>query len=164
VDGWEIREAVENDWPGIWAIFRAVVQGGDAYAFSPDTTEAEARGIWLAENARVYVSVRDGEVLGSSYIKPNQPGLGAHVSNAGFMVAPSARGLGIGRALGEHALAEARRLGYLAMQFNFVVSTNEPAVKLWRALGFDVVGVLPKAFRHARLGLVDAYVMHRFLE
>src|SRR6185436_9453208 len=98
----------------------------------------------------------------SSYVKPNQPGRGAHVANAGFMVAPEARGRGVGRELGEHAIAEARRLGFRAMQFNFVVSTN-PAVRVWRALGFAVVGTLPGAFRHPERGFVDVYVMFREL-
>jgi ribosomal protein S18 acetylase RimI-like enzyme len=94
---------------------------------------------------------------------PNGPDLGSHVANASFMVDPSAHGQGIGRAMGEHCLAQAKQAGYQAMQFNFVVSTNAAAVELWKKLGFSIVGTLPKAFNHARLGLVDAYVMHRFL-
>jgi ribosomal protein S18 acetylase RimI-like enzyme len=101
--------------------------------------------------------------VGTYILRPNRPGLGSHVSNASFMVCPSARGLGVGRAMGEHCLEEARRLGYRAMQFNFVVSTNEAAVKLWQRLGFTIVGTLPGAFRHRTLGFVDAYVMFRTL-
>lgn len=105
----------------------------------------------------------DGRVVGTYVLKPNQPALGSHVANASFMVSPVARGSGVGRSMGEHSLAEARRLGFRAMQFNFVVSTNEAAVRLWQRLGFGIVGTLPGAFRHARLGFVDAYVMFQEL-
>src|SRR5262249_21744099 len=105
----------------------------------------------------------EGRIAGTYIVRPNQPGLGSHVANAAFMVSPDARGLGAGRRMGEHCLAEASRLGFRAMQFNFVVSTNEVAVRLWQSLGFRIVGTLSKAFRHARLGFVDAYVMFREL-
>ena len=109
------------------------------------------------------VAVHEGEVAGTYYIKPNQPGLASHVCNAGFMVDSKVQGQGIGRALGEHSLVEARKLGFKAMQFNFVTTTNKRAVKLWLDLGFSIVGTLPKAFQH-RLGFVDVFVMYRFLE
>ena len=102
-------------------------------------------------------------MVGTFILRPNRPGLGSHIANASFMVSPQARGLGVGRAMGEHCLAEARRLGYRAMQFNFVVSTNDSAVGLWKQLGFRIVGRLPGAFRHATKGFVDAYVMFRDL-
>ncbi len=105
----------------------------------------------------------DGHVIGMYKMIPNRIGLGSHVANASFMVDPSAHGRGAGRAMGEHCLDEARKAGYHAMQFNFVVSTNTAGVALWKKLGFEIVGTLPKAFRHSRLGYVDAYVMHRFL-
>jgi len=107
--------------------------------------------------------LQDRHVVGSYVLRPNRPGLGAHVSNASFIVARSARGLGVGRAMGEHCLSEARRLGFRAMQFNFVVSTNESAVHLWQQLGFKIVGTLPGAFRHSQKGYVDVYVMFRSL-
>src|SRR4051812_37916950 len=107
---------------------------------------------------------KKGRVVGTYILKPNQPALGAHVANAGFMVCPSARGHGVGRRMAEHCLAESRRLGYCAMQFNFVVSRNQPSVRLWQQLGFEIVGTLPGAFRHARHGFVDAYVMFKSLE
>ena len=110
-----------------------------------------------------YVTLVDGHVMGSYFLTPNQPGLGAHVCNAGYMVARRARGQGVGRAMGEHSLAEARRLGYRAMQFNIVVTTNAYAVSLWKSLGFHVVGTLPEAFRHSQHGFVDALVMYRSL-
>jgi ribosomal protein S18 acetylase RimI-like enzyme len=107
--------------------------------------------------------VSDERILGTYILKANQPGLGSHVANAGFMVAPSAQGRGIGRTMGEHCLREAQRLGFRAMQFNFVVSTNETALRLWKDLGFSIVGRLPGAFRHAQEGFVDVYVMYRRL-
>ena len=158
-----VRAAGPEDWPEIWAIFRAVVGAGETYAYDPDTTEEAARALWTGPPATAYVAVTGEGVVGTYLIKPNQPGLGAHVANAGFMVAPGRSGQGIGRAMGEHALAEARRAGYRAMQFNFVVSANARAVALWQSLGFAIVGTVPQAFRHKSLGLVDVHIMHRFL-
>jgi L-amino acid N-acyltransferase YncA len=161
----DIRPADGADWPGIWEIFRVVVAAGDTYSYDPDTPEEKARTMWTAAPARAYVAVdpASGAVAGTYTLRPNQPGLGSHVANAGFMVAPGLSGRGTGRALGEHALAEARRLGFLAMQFNFVVSTNERAVRLWQSLGFAIAGTVPGAFRHRERGLVDVHVMHRWL-
>ena len=119
---------------------------------------------WFAPGTRTYVAEEEGKIIGSYILRANRPGLGNHVANAGFMVDPTARRSGIGRAMGEHALNEARRLGYRAMQFNFVISTNESAVRLWQRLGFRIVGTLPDAFRHSKKGLVDAYVMFRSLD
>ncbi len=158
-----IREATAHDRGAVWEIFHAVVAGGDTYVFDPATPRDEAIAYWFQADARTYVAEHDGRVVGTYFLKPNRPGLGGHVANAAFMVSPSARGLGVGRAMGEHALDEARRLGYRAMQFNFVVSTNTAAVRLWERLGFAVVGTLPGAFRHSSLGFVDAYVMFRTL-
>jgi L-amino acid N-acyltransferase YncA len=159
-----IREANDRDRDAIWEIFRATVAPGDAFVYDPKTPREEAEAYWFARGTRTYVAEQDGRIVGSYILRPNRPGLGNHVSNAGFMVDPAARRLGVGRAMGEHAIAEARRLGYRAMQFNFVIATNESAVRLWQQLGFRIVGTLPGAFRHARQGLVDAYVMFRWLE
>ncbi len=156
-----IREATDRDRDAVWEIFHAVVAGGDTYVFEPETPRDQALAYWFDRGTRTYVAESDGRVVGTYVLRPNRPGLGSHVANASFMVSPSARGLGIGRAMGEHCLDEARRLGYRAMQFNFVVSTNEPAVRLWKRLGFTIVGTLPGAFRHRTLGFVDAYVMFR---
>lgn len=159
-----IRPATDADRDVVWEIFRATIAPGDAFVYDPNTPREEAMAYWFAKGTRTYVAEREGRVMGSYILRPNRPGLGDHVANAGFMVAPEARGLGIGRTMGEHALNEARRLGYRAMQFNFVISTNESAVHLWQQLGFKIVGTLPGAFRHARKGLVDAYVMFRLLD
>jgi len=161
--GLTIREADDRDRDAIWEMFRATVAPGDSFVYYPNTPREEAMAYWFAKGTRTYVAERDGQILGSYILRPNRPGLGDHVSNAGFMVAPAARRAGIGRFMGEHALNEARRLGYRAMQFNFVISTNETAVRLWQQLGFRIVGTLPGAFRHAQKGFVDAYVMYRLL-
>src|SRR5437870_5184258 len=125
----------------------------------------EALAYWFRPDTHTYVAVSGEQVVVGTYIlKPNQPALGSHVANAAFMVSPAARGSGIGRRMGEHALAEARRLGFRAMQFNFVVSTNEAAVRLWQQLGFAIIGTLPGAFRHPQRGFVDAYVMFQTLQ
>jgi len=159
-----LRAATASDRDAIWDIFHAVVAAGDTYVFDPQMSREEALAYWFRADTHTYVAEANGQIVGTYILKPNQPGLGSHVANAAFMVSPSARGLGLGGRLGEHCLAEARRLGFRAMQFNFVVSTNEAAVHLWKQLGFHIVGTLPEAFRHSRLGFVDAYVMFRKLE
>jgi L-amino acid N-acyltransferase YncA len=159
----KIRRATAADADGIWRIFQAVVAAGDTYSFTADTTEREAVAYFLGPGITSFVAEDDGRVIGMYKLIPNRIGRGSHVSNASFMVDPSEHGKGAGRALGEHCLDEARRQGYDAMQFNFVVSTNTAGVSLWKKLGFEIVGTLPKAFDHATMGKVDAYVMHRFL-
>jgi L-amino acid N-acyltransferase YncA len=158
-----IRSATDSDRDAIWEIFHEVVATGDTYVFEPSTSREEALAYWFRDDTRTYVAEQDGKIVGSYVLRPNRPGLGAHVSNASFIVAKQARSLGVGRAMGEHCLSEARRLGYRAMQFNFVVSTNESAVHLWKELGFEIVGTLPGAFRHSQKGYVDVYVMFRSL-
>jgi L-amino acid N-acyltransferase YncA len=160
----DIRAVTGADWPQVWPIWHEVVSAGETYTWDPETDEATARALWLLPPpAQGWVAVEDDTVVGTAVLKPNQPGLGAHVANAGFMVASAASGRGVGRRLGEHVLAQARASGYRGMQFNAVVSTNTRAVALWRTLGFTVVGTVPGAFRHARLGYVDLYVMYRDL-
>ena len=159
----KIRRATAADADGIWRIFQAVVAPGDTYSFTADTTEREAVAYFLGPGITSFVAEDDGRVIGMYKLIPNRIGRGSHVANASFMVDPNAQGRGAGRALGEHCLDEARRQGYDAMQFNFVVSTNVAGVALWKKLGFKIVGTLPKAFEHATLGRVDAYVMHRSL-
>jgi L-amino acid N-acyltransferase YncA len=162
----ELRKATDDDWPAIWPIWHAIVAAGDTYCWSPDTDEATARGLWMKpEPAEVWVATdAGGKTLGTALLRPNQPGLGAHIANAAFMVDPAASGQGVGRALASQILRRARERGYLAMQFNAVVSTNTRAVELWKALGFAIIGTVPAAFRHARHGLVDLHIMHRRLD
>lgn len=163
-DSVTIREATAQDRDALWRVFQATVAPGDSFVYDPNTSRAEALGYWFGADTLTFVATQDSKIVGSYILRPNRPGLGRHVANAGFMVDPAARGLGIGRLMGEHCLTEARRLGYRAMQFNFVVSTNTAAVRLWENLGFKIAGTLPGAFRHAQQGFVDAYVMFRSLE
>ena len=158
-----IRPATEPDRDLVWRIFHAVIAPGDTYALKPDLSREEAMEYWFRAENHVWVAEHAGVVVGTYLLRANQSGPGAHVANAGFMVAPSVRGHGVGRALGEHCLGEASRLGFRALQFNFVVSTNESALRLWHQLGFAIVGTLPGAFRHPAHGFVDAYVMYRSL-
>jgi L-amino acid N-acyltransferase YncA len=158
-----IRPASDDDHDAIWNIFHEVVATGDTYAFDPQISRAEALAYWFGTKTSSYVAEKAEKILGTYILKPNQPGAGSHVANAAFMVGANARGHGVGRAMAEHCLSEARRLGFRAMQFNFVVSTNESAIRLWRQLGFQTVGTLPGAFRHAKKGYVDVYVMFRAL-
>ncbi len=163
----EIRAAATADWPGIWKIFHHVVDAGDTYPYAPDTTEIEAKALWIDQPQATYVGVETedggGNVLGTYYLKPNQPPLGAHVCNAGYMVHPDARRGGIGRQMCAHSLIEARRLGFTAMQYNLVVATNDGAIRLWTEMGFEVIGTLPGAFNNTTLGRIDALVMYRQL-
>ncbi|HEY4285267.1 MAG TPA: GNAT family N-acetyltransferase [Chthoniobacterales bacterium] len=158
-----IRPASDQDRDAIWQIFHAVVAPAETYAIDPNISRDQAFAYWFGPNVHTYVAELDRQIVGTYTLRPNCGGSGGHVSNASFMVDPSGQGKGIGRAMGEHCLAEARRLGYRAMQFNFVVSTNEPAVRLWQNLGFTIVGTLPGAFHHPEKGYVDAYVMFRDL-
>jgi ribosomal protein S18 acetylase RimI-like enzyme len=158
-----IRPVEPSDWPAIWAILRPVFQAGDTYSFAPDISEAEARHAWLELPARTFVAVDAGALLGTYYIKPNQPGLGSHVCNCGYVVAETARGRGIASAMCEHSQRIASEMGFRAMQYNLVVATNGGAVRLWQKLGFEIVGRLPGAFRHPVQGFVDALVMYKTL-
>lgn len=157
----EIRVAQKHDSEAIWAIFKAVIQTGDTYVFLPDTPRTDLDQYWLATHMSTFVAEVEGEVIGTYILKANHPGLGSHVANASYMVHPAAQGQGVGTAMCDHSLAEARQLGFRAMQFNLVVSTNEVALSLWRKMGFAIVGTLPEAFHHQDLGYVDAYVMYR---
>lgn len=158
-----IREATDKDFDAIWPIFKEIVSAGETYAYDPSTSKEAAHQIWLNLPEKTFV-VEDGNVLlGTYYLKPNQAGPGNHVCNCGYMVSSQAQGRGIATAMCEHSQKVALERGYKAMQFNFVTSTNEGAVRLWSKLGFETVGRLAKAFHHPAKGYVDALVMYKWL-
>lgn len=158
-----IREAREEDWESIWPIFREIVSAGETYAYNPATTKEEAERIWLESPRKVFVFEENDSILGTYYLKTNQAGPGNHVCNCGYMVLSQARGKGLATSMCEHSQKIAIELDYKAMQFNFVASSNEGAVRLWNKLGFETVGDLPKAFNHPSLGYIDALVMYKWL-
>jgi L-amino acid N-acyltransferase YncA len=160
----KIREATQEDWKAIWLIFHEIVSLGDTYGFATDTTSEEAQNIWLSSPRKTYVFEEHNDVLGSYYLKTNFAGPGGHVCNCGYIVSSNARGKGLATAMCEHSQKIAKELGYKAMQFNFVASSNEGASRLWEKLGFDVVGPLPRAFKHPAKGYVDALVMYKWLD
>ena len=156
-----IRPATADDWPAIWPFFRATVQAGETYAFPMDLTLESGRGWWLSEApALTVVLEEDGVILGSAKMGPNRPGHGDHIGTASFMVAPEARGRGVGRALAEYVVQWHRDGGYHGIQFNAVVATNTVAVRLWQDLGFEIVGTVPDAFRSPSHGIVGLHVMY----
>lgn len=158
-----IRPAAARDADAIWAIIEPVLRAGETYALPRDWTRGEALAHWLAADRDVFLAAAGGEVLGTYYLHPNQLGGGAHVANCGYITDVRATGRGVARAMCVHSLELARRRGFRAMQFNFVVGTNDRAVALWKSFGFEIVGVLPEAFAHPRLGFVDALIMYRKL-
>lgn len=158
-----IRNAVDRDKPAVWQIIRTVIAGGDTYVFAPDASEDEMMAYWFTPDKHNYVAEFDGETVATFWLRANQPSLGSHVGNAAYMVAPAAHGKGIGRQIAEWSLDEARRLGFTAMQFNFVVKSNANAVALWQKIGFEIVGEIPDAFQHTLLGPTNALIMYRKL-
>ena len=160
-----IRDARPDDWEAIWPIFREIASAGETYAYDRDINELDARDIWMvgAPGRTVVASGADDAILGTASMYANRGGPGSHVASASFMVDPQHAGRGTGRALGEYVLSWARQSGFRAIQFNAVVETNEPAVELWRSLGFTVLATVPEAFDHPTHGYVGLHVMHRFL-
>jgi ribosomal protein S18 acetylase RimI-like enzyme len=154
-----IRPARAEDSSAIWSILKPVIRAGETYTLDRDMSEVDALRYWLSAEKKTFVFEEDGIILGTYYMRTNQAGGGSHVCNCGFMTSASATGRGIARKMCEHSLAHARSRGYDAMQFNFVVSSNDRAVRLWQSLGFQTVGRLPRAFNHPTHGYVDALVM-----
>lgn len=162
-DALVIREIDAAEFDKVWPLFQSVIAGGDTYSYPPDMPFEEARALWAEPPNRTYVAERDGRIVGCYRLSTNRPGLGDHVANCGYMVAADMRGQGIASAMCRHSLDEARRAGFTAMQYNYVVASNTTAVKLWQRHGFSIVGTVPRAFRHAARGPTDIHVMHRFL-
>jgi L-amino acid N-acyltransferase YncA len=161
----QIRTFEAGDWPALWSLLEPVFRAGETFPHDPAIPEEEARASWVEQSCAVRVALdADGAVLGTYYLRPNSLSLGAHVANAGYVVAESARRRGVGTCLCRHSIEEARRLGFRALQFNLVVSTNTAGLRCWQQNGFEIVGTLPGAFRHRRLGYVDALVMFQSLE
>lgn len=159
-----IRTYTSQDWDEMWAFMEPVFRAGETYPYPVDITEQEALERWIKKPAATYVAVdEEGALAGTYYIKPNQPGLGSHVCNCGYIVAHEARGQGIGSRMCAHSQREAVSMGFRAMQYNLVVANNEPAVHLWEKHGFQIIGTLPGAFHHQRLGYIDAHVMYKEL-
>jgi len=158
-----IRPAAPDDHEAIWRIIEPIIRAGETYSLPRDMSREDALEHWFAPDRSVFVAEEAGEVLGTYYLRANRPGPGAHVANAGFMVPETAGGKGMGRAMCEHALSTAKARGFTSMQFNFVVASNDRAVRLWQRMGFAEIGRAPDAFQHPRLGLVDALVMYRKL-
>lgn len=159
----EIRKANEPDKTEVWEIIKEVISTGESYIFYPNTPREKMLEYWFAADKETYVAVSENEIVGTFFIKANQPDLGSHICNAGYMVSSKTKGKGIGRKMVEFSLTEGKNLGYQAMQFNFVVKSNEIAVKLWLALGFEIIGEIPEAFQHKENGLTNALIMYRKL-
>jgi ribosomal protein S18 acetylase RimI-like enzyme len=158
-----IRNANQDDQAATWQIISEVISKGDTYVFAPDSSKEKMLSYWFSDDKKTYIAEEDGKILGTFYLKTNQMDLGSHIVNAGYMVSSEARGKGLGQTMAEFSMEEARRLGYKAMQFNLVVKTNENAVKLWLKMGFAIIGEIPEAYQHSRLGLVNAYIMYQKL-
>jgi ribosomal protein S18 acetylase RimI-like enzyme len=158
-----IRPAADGDRNPIWNVIEPIIRAGETYTLPRNMDKTAAIEYWLCEAHEVFVAEENGDIVGTYFLQANQQGGGGHVANCGYITAVTATGRGVARAMCEHSLGRARDRRFRAMQFNFVVSTNERAVRLWQSFGFEIVGTLPKAFLHPILGYVDAYVMYRDL-
>jgi len=158
-----IREARPGDYDAIWAILEPMIRAGETYTLPRDMERDAALAYWFASDHEAFVAEDSGVVVGTYFLCANQRGGGAHVANCGYVTAPAATGRGVARAMCAHSLERAKQRGFRAMQFNFVVSSNERAVRLWQSFGFEIVGRLPGAFLHPVAGYTDAYVMFRNL-
>ncbi len=158
-----IRKSLAADADEIWNILQPIIREGDSFVYSPLSTKEEMLGYWLDKKKHTYTALINDKIVGTFFIQDNQPGLGSHIANAGYATSPKAYGQGIGKQMGIFSLEEARRHGYKAMQFNIVVKTNERAVRLWKDIGFKIIGEIPDAFQHRALGQVNAYIMYQKL-
>lgn len=158
-----IRAGRPEDKDHVWSILEPVIRAGETYTLPREMSREAALAYWFSGNHEVFVAEEDGAVLGTYFLRANFAGGGAHVANCGYITAGGASGKGVGRAMCAHSLERAKERGFRAMQFNFVVSTNERAVRLWKSFGFDIVGRLPGAFLHPTAGYAEAYVMFRYL-
>lgn len=156
-----IRAANSNDFDQIWEFMEPILKAGDTYPYDPDSSKEEAYDIWFASEKKVYVAELDSKVVGTYYMRDNQPCLSSHIANAGYMVHPGFGGQGIGKAMGKHSFDEAQKFGYTAMQFNLVVADNIASIKIWEKYGFQIIGTVPKAFKSKSSGLLDAHIMHK---
>jgi ribosomal protein S18 acetylase RimI-like enzyme len=159
----EIRKIKDTDHDAVWVILEDIIRKGDVFAYPLSTTREEMIAYWCHPAKHTYVALDNGEIAGTFFMQDNQPGLGSHIANAGYAVAANRSGRGIGKYMGEYSLAEAKRLGYRAMQFNLVVRSNETAVQLWKKIGFEIIGEIPDAFNHSTNGFTNAYIMYRKL-
>jgi ribosomal protein S18 acetylase RimI-like enzyme len=159
----QFRKISPADHDTVWEIIRFVISSGDTYVFAPDSPKEKMLNYWCGEDRHTYVALINGQIAGTFMLRDNQPDLGSHIANGSYMSSPSARGKGVGFAMGEFSLQEAKRLGYKAVQFNIVIKSNQHAVILWQKLGFQIIGEIPEAFNHQKNGLTNAYIMYRSL-
>ncbi|MEI7585372.1 GNAT family N-acetyltransferase [Runella sp.] len=159
----QISPALPSDQEAVWKIIEPVIRAGDTYMYAPNSPKDKMLTLWFNADKYTYVAEMEGKIVGTFFLKANQPDLGSHVVNAGYMVHPDFRGRGIAEQMCRFSLTEAKRLGFKAMQFNCVIATNEVAVRLWQKCGFSIIGTLPKAYQHQKLDLVDAHVMYQWL-
>lgn len=162
-DQLKIRKFEGIDEDAVWEIIRKVIGSGETYVFYPDSSREKMLGYWLAADKQVYVAILEGTVVGTFTLKPNQADRGAHIANGSYMVSPDHGGKGIGTFMAEYSLKEAKRLGYKAIQFNIVIKSNQQAVKLWKKIGFEIIGEIPEAFNHPTLGMTNAFIMYKKL-
>jgi L-amino acid N-acyltransferase YncA len=160
----KITQATEADFAKIWPIFQDIVQNGRTFVYRPDISFDEAKTVWFDEKFATYIASVNGEVVGAYVIRPGHRDLGSHIANAAYIIAFEHRGKGYGEDIARDSFVQAKELGFKAMQFNYVISTNKVAVALWQKLGFNIVGTVPKAYQHKELGLVDIHIMHKYLD
>ena len=158
-----VRPAGSGDADAVWKILEPTIRAGETYTLPRDMTREQALAYWFAPGNEVFVAEENAEVVGTYFLHANQKGGGSHVANCGYITSVHSTGRGVARAMCAHSLEHAKTRGFRAMQFNFVVGTNQRAVRLWQSFGFEIVGRLPGAFQHPTAGYVDAFVMYRTL-